>query len=566
MQILLIVFASCYAVPLCRFIISIFKALFGVFSREDAQNSSSKILKNRFLTFVSNVEFYSQALRFYFVGLPIIIFLFYNIYLSLFTSQIVSVNLLLSLVGLSFLVIYQRDAKVSTDVRLAEILRTRPNLHPLCFYGLYRMQLALGIGHCSSEDEEEVKTYYDYRKNERSRHTGSFLIPAIFDTMCIAHLGLSALDRVGEKYLFEMVDDIYFIWGKRMLQLAQGSFSTKGLDRLEGKEGKFILIYNHKSSFDFMLGSLGFARMAINDRSMRPRFLVAKDHFKDNHLIYRVFGVGRLCEAIKMIFIERKNHKMSVQNLEAAAKKIAHDDIDIAIYPQGTRSDGNYDRAGKRRDAGYYTTITKRDLTSPLAHLKKGTAYLVFNALRELYESKIDQNLNLVFVGIKGAGTTLPKGRFKVQTENEIEFSIGEVVTISPQVIEEVLNPQNTLEQSEANKQRFILQIHGMINDELKNVLQIHESLKQRFLTELRGQFRYDAEKIQRIQVCLEEFSHDNDSVFQILDLTYSLPLSLWNGYLSELSQVLLERPDHARMEALLEDVAKDFIHKKRKK
>ena len=52
----------------------------------------------------------------------------------------------------------------------------------------------------------------------------------------------------------------------------------------------------------------------------------------------------------------------SIEDLKKAARFLVEKNIDLAIYPQGTRAEGNVDRTFKRRDAGYYTTFTKKDL------------------------------------------------------------------------------------------------------------------------------------------------------------------------------------------------------------
>jgi len=384
----------------------------------------------------------------------------------------------------------------------------------------------------------------------------------VIDTNYMAHICLSALKKVGPQYVSDIFDNAGSMWGKRILQLVQGQLIIKGTEKLRGKNGKFILIFNHKSSLDFVLTFFALSQIRVNDRFLRPRFIIAQDHFKDNKLIYNLLAVGRVCEAVNMVFISRKNRKESFENLKQAAKTIIQKDIDVAIYPQGTRAKGNYDRALKRRDSGYYTTIRQRDLSSELAHIKKGTGYLVWESLLALNQSEKPEDLNLVFIGIRGAGITLPKGSLKVQTESEIEFTVGHVETISPSFIEELQQNMNE-EELEQYRKKFLQEINHLIHNHLKEVLGHNQMLTQRYLTELKGQFRYDVDKISAIETTIVENGHHDDQVFQILDCVYSLPIPQWNGYLSQLSQLLLEKTDTSRLNILLEEVAEELIKSK---
>jgi hypothetical protein len=257
-----------------------------------------------------------------------------------------------------------------------------------------------------------------------------------------------------------------------------------------------------------------------------------------------------------MIFIARKDRTQSFANLKAAARAMIDHDVDIAIYPQGTRADGVLDRSGKRRDAGYYTTFSAKDKTSPLSHLKKGTGYLVFDILETLQREKIDDDLHLVFIGIKGAATTLPKGSLRVQSENEIHFSIGDVVTLNPQMISAVTQGDLDEEDYRQKRMEFAGEVNQLVNDRLVDILNLRDVLMQRYLTDLKGQFRYDEDKIQMIAKALVRASVGTDIVFQILDRLYALPVNLWNGYLSQLGQLLLEGVSQKRLEALLNEVS----------
>lgn len=508
---------------------------------------------NRFLDGLSNFEYAILPFRHYFVGFPLILTVIY--FAGLILRNPSDSDRILSFVVLVFyahLVIWVARRKVITDLKMAEYLRCFPHMHPGFFFQKYKRELAFGGGDFGLKSAPTLlhTNEVNFISGQRPVHKVSLLFRGIFDSAYLAHLSLNVVKYVGQRYAFEVFDSIASLWGKRVLQISKNAFSITGQEKLAGKKGKFILIFNHKSSFDFALTHLAFSQIKVDGRHMRPRFILAKDHFKDSRILHDVLGIGKICDAVDMVFIARKDRQKSIEDLKKAARFLVEKNIDLAIYPQGTRAEGNFDRAFKRRDAGYYTTFTKHDLVSPLAHIRKGTAYLVLDVLQELQQSGKNIDLNLVFVGIKGAATTFPKDHFKVQTENNIDFMIGDVMTLSPAVLTD----------SFKDSKEFVDHINHLVDDKLKTILGIHTALEQRYLTELKGQFRFDQDKIDAVATSLRGFSQKSDRVYHILDRIYSLPLAQWNSHLSQLSQLLLERSDEARLEALLKQVSEELL------
>lgn len=516
------------------------------------------------LRFLAGVEYVIAPWRFYLVGIPVVIWFFISVSLLIAGGRMPEGGTFFLWLLFFLLVLAAASAGRRTKLRAAEFFRCFPRAHPDVFYDRFKMELAFGgVDFFTTENVRELLPgEADFRKNERPRQRLMILVKGVLDTAYLAHICLTALRLMGPRYVFDVFDTVAAMWGKRMLQLCQGRFVLKGAENLNGKSGRFLLIFNHKSSFDFVLSFFALSEINIDHRGVRPRFILAQDHFKDNRLIYNIFAIGRVCEAVHMVFIARKDRKKSFENLKTAARFILEKDIDVAIYPQGTRARGTYDRALRRRDAGYYTTIRKRDIGQPLPHIKKGTAYLIWDTLEELKNFSARKDLHLVFIGMRGTGVVLPKGQLKVQTESEVTFNIGPVTTLTPDVIDKLIAEKGH-EDQDLHRKAFVSDMCQLIDDRLKTLLGHNEMLAQRYLTELKGQFRFDAQKIEAIRAALTEYEKEGDVVFKILDFIYSLPIAQWNGLLSELSQLLLERSDGARLELLLKEVSEEFLKKK---
>jgi len=533
-------------------------------SLKDGKIAPSKNLFKWLIFFIARIEYVIQPFRFFIIGFPVLIYFAYVIYHSFKSGMILDVRWFFALLAFSIIILWTRQAKVSVNLRAAEFIRNYPLVHPEIFFSRYKMDLAYGcVDFFSSNNILEIMpNEADFTLSKRPDQRALIFLKGMVDTGYLAHICFDALKKLGKQYVFDVFDQVGSLWGKRILQLSHTRFVIKGAEKLEGKNGKFILVFNHKSSFDFILTFFALSQIKVNNRHLKPRFILAQDHFKDNWLVYNLMAVGKICEAVHMVTISRNNRKKSYENLKLAAKFIVEKDIAVAIYPQGTRAAGNYDRSLKRRDAGYYTTISKRDLTSDLAHIKKGTSYLIFDTLLELNRCANSQELNIVFIGIKGAGITFPKSSIKVQTESEIEFKVGDVVSLSPHLMEELSSSVDS-EEFDHYKKKFLSEMNYLINNKLKEVLGHDQMLTQRYLTELKGQFRFDDDKIDAVKSSLLESCEETDGVYHILDRVYSLPTPQWNGYLSQLSQLLLEKSDQSRLQLLLEEVSGELLRAK---
>lgn len=527
-------------------------------------DGSEKSLWTKLSRSVAGLEYYVAPFRQWVVGWPFVGFYFYKLAFHLVQGQPINLWFLSLGFWVSLVVIMRPLMKSADDLKLAEFVRQNPEVHPQVFFERYQLQLAFGgvsIRDLSGRDLIPGPVC-DFRKGQRARLKKAVWFRGLIDTGYLSHMGLRVLKALGQEYLCEVFDPLASLWGKRILQWGESAFRLENTEALKGLTGHNILIFNHKSSLDFVLSYFALTHLKFENRRFKPRFLLAKDHFKDNKFMHTVLGMGLVSDAVGMVFLERKDQQKSFQNLKQAAEAIVVNSIDLAVYPQGTRSKPNFDRSGKRRDSGYYTTVNQHDLKSNLSHLKKGTAYLVLDTLQEIHKRGERENLNLIFVGVKGAGQALPKGSLDFQTETEIAFSVGPVVTLKAEPILKDWGFDENLPEEELCQRRkeFALGMNQLIDQNLSGILGIHSYLSQRYLTELKGQFRFDDGKIEEVSLCLKNLGAGHTVVYQILDRIYCLPVKRWNGYLSELSQLLLERTSEERLQMLLEEVSEELL------
>lgn len=504
-------------------------------------------------------EYYIGAPRYYVLGLTwIVVFVVHLTLLLIHEVPLTLWGILLIPSGFLSLNVYASHHQVLTRIRLAEFLRMNPAMHPQSFFNAFYQMLGPFLYQLPDPKTQSTiqPESASFKKMERSRQKKSTLIPVLWDTTQLAHTSLKTLKYVGKEYARESFDLLASMWGKRFLQLTQSSLQVTGAEKIKNLKGKIILVLNHKSQLDFVLTFFALSQIVRpQGRGLRPRFITAKDHFLDNRLVYDVIGVGRLVETVDMVFIERKKAGRAFENLKQAAHFLANKEIEVAIFPQGTRAEGNVDRSDKRRDAGYYTPIPPKDIHSDLGHLRKGTAYLATDTLIELASQKEPQDLHLVFIGLSGTATILPKKSLTAQTETDIRFDIGEPLTLMPEqakYLKKPLEGEGTTPE-EKNYLDFVENLHQEIDKRLVACLKIHENLKFRFLLDLKGYFRLTPDRIRLVEHGFEGFS---DSLpYQILDRIYACPSKEWNPYLSELAQLLMDQSSRERLKVLREQV-----------
>ncbi|MFO1520400.1 MAG: lysophospholipid acyltransferase family protein [bacterium] len=400
-------------------------------------------------------------------------------------------------------------------------------------------------------------SYLDYRKGNPVRQTLKPLICGAYDTATLAKLAILAMKLKEGQEGINAFDAFARIWGARFVARAHLKLHTLGQESLSPLKGKILLLFNHKSYLDFALNFFALGNLHHGKRHLRPRFIAAKDHFIDNPVIYSWLGLGKCIERAGMIFINRQKGKGWLA-MKEAADKLVEADVEVAVYPQGTRAWGLTNEKGERIDAGYYTTVNKKTLNDPRGHLKAGTAQLILDTALRLRE-KGEEPLQVLFVGIDGTATVGPKGSFKIQTESEVTFRIGRLWKVElPREIP-LENPQGHAPSNEAQENYLdeIEAIHLLIDREMEKTIGRHRTLMDRVLKDP----RLTKEEISLLKKYLERADEtENIAPFVVLDRLYALPESRWNEYLRALTQLAFQDADAEDWEKLRKTVSQELL------
>lgn len=107
------------------------------------------------------------------------------------------------------------------------------------------------------------------------------------------------------------------------LVLTRIKVHTTGIDKLP-HNGRFLLVCNHRSKFDPIVTWYILRRYDL-------AFISKAENFK-----IPVFG--RLIRKCCFMAIDRENPKNAMVTIQKAARLIDHDEVSVAVYPEGTRS------------------------------------------------------------------------------------------------------------------------------------------------------------------------------------------------------------------------------------
>lgn len=422
---------------------------------------------------------------------------------------------------------------VGIGLQMTEFMRANPDVHPQEFFDHYYRRLGpLAIPIPEAAANRVSPAHVSYRTGRPPQRTVWIWIHGAYDTAIFARSAFRALETMGPAYGREVFDVMAALWGSRMLQLFQAELRVRGIEKFGSLSGQIILVFNHKTYLDFVFGffALSSARRA-DGRRLRPRFIAAKDHLYDNRLVHSGFGIGKLIESVDMVFVDRKGK--GKQAIEEASRKLADKEIEIAMYPQGTRALANYGAAGERLDAGYYTTGTAEALKKEFGHLKKGCAHLAIDTTR-LLKGRVP--VHLVFIGTNGIATIQPKGSYQIQTEGIIDCQIGDVLTLEWSQVKDL---------DDEARAHFVDELQGKIDLGLVKALNLHESLRRRFLAELRQRRPLSADQLLKMNRLLTQAEHRKDRTpFKILDRIFALPAEEQPEYLERFSRDFVDDQD----------------------
>ncbi len=437
------------------------------------------------------------------------------------------------------------------------------NLEPNYFFEVYFRSLGSFRSQFSHSPEKVDFLNIDYRTGGASRQSVLPLLFGVLDTMTLARFAILAMSRLGEEDGLNAFDSFARLWGGRFAALAKMKLTTVLPSAPQNIDGKLLLVFNHKSYFDFALNFFALGSLRNHGRHLRPRFIAAKDHFIDNPFFYSILGIGKSIEKAGMIFIDRRPGKGWFA-LREAARRLIQNDVEVAVYPQGTRATALFDEKGQRLDAGYYTTFSKKDPQDLRGHFKKGTAQLILDAALELRAQKKNP-LKVLFVGIQGSAIVGAKGSFRVQTEAEVFFKVGKCWEVHlPNLPME--SPQGKSPDHEAHYHYLdqLEVIHARLDDEMEKTLSWHRALIQRFLRDPRLAKRGGEcfEKLEKYLIRADEI--ENLLPFVILDRLYTLPFPYWRTYLERVEQLILSDAPEVSWQGLLQEISLKLLEQAR--
>ncbi|MBI2981962.1 MAG: 1-acyl-sn-glycerol-3-phosphate acyltransferase [Deltaproteobacteria bacterium] len=438
---------------------------------------------------------------------------------------------------------------VGIGLKISEFLRVNPNVHPQELFDHYYRRLGPMAAPIPSHAEKKVNpTDVSYKTGVKPRRRFWPILHGAYDTAIFARSVYRALETLGPRYGREIFDVMASFWGSRILQLFQCELRVEGAEKFHSLDGKIILVFNHKSKLDFVFNFFALSNTRLADgRPLRPRFLAAKDHFIDNKLVHSGLGVGRTIQEVGMVFVDRKGQGRYA--IDEAVNTLLNNEIDLAMYPQGTRALANSGSKGERLDAGYYTTGTANSLKRELGHLKKGCAYLALDSAIALSKKEPEaiQPIHLVLVAIDGVATVFPKGTLRIQTGERISYRVGDILTLNPLEVKGMKKPttKEVADESEKRYEKKIEEIQEVIDRGLTKTLRLHENLLNRFQEEMRrSDFVPKTDQFKLVHQLSSALKKGERLPFVILDRIFALPFRKQADYLKQLSIFILTGRD----------------------
>ncbi len=434
--------------------------------------------------------------------------------------------------GIAALLIVQaclmRDFRRTAHLKLIAFAARHPEVHPQEFFDHLLCSSGM-IRHCLPKQPFRAvdHTNMGFRSATRLRFCPLHdLIAGAWSTAWLTRLILMAARHWQGEELRAVGSAMALIWAARTAQLIRAEVTVEGRERLTPFGGPEIYLFNHPSFLDFALSPVALsARSQAGDgpKTCLPSFLIAKDHFRDNPLYYRVLGIGRAAEALGMIFVERGREGNADRGravAEQASEKLAAGGGPLAIFPQGTRSLPCVDARGNRLDSAYYTVGPRERIMADGRHLKKGAAHIAVETARKLSEADPGSpGVRLVPVAIFGTGIACPRREHRLRRNCSLRLSIGEPIVLTGTA-------------AEADK------VHQRIDTALKTAARVHATLERRFFEDIRGML--DSLELEEISLAMKPWRGDDFLFHAVLDAIYACPPAKWRMNQGELIHLTL--------------------------
>ena len=265
--------------------------------------------------------------------------------------------------------------------------------------------------------EELDATHVDFKARSMTMSPFMEFVFAVLETAALANFVLQGADDLPLDRFRRTFDTVGRTWSLRVAYRLRLAMKVEGAEHLEDVKNQTFLAFNHESIIDFCLAFFATgARKTGDGRYLAPRFIAAKDHFKDNPILYSILGIGRAMERSGMIFVDRKTPGAGLKIIEESSQVIKELGVDVAIFPQGTRALGHYSGDGAILGAGYYTTTGRRPVGS--GHFRRGLSMMA----AELSKT---QDVDILPIGIVGAALVIPAKTFSVSAHRTVTYTIG---------------------------------------------------------------------------------------------------------------------------------------------
>lgn len=387
-----------------------------------------------------------------------------------------------------------RLQRTTTELGISEWFREGPDLLPGAFFAA--SDQAFGPAGGSAPQQEGRTDFYDFREGlteDSPDQRSIWPVIGIFITSgWMTRLIIQSERWLGQSYYQQIFDRGARVWGLTILWYARAALKTEGFEKVRDLPGRRLFLFTHVSQTDFAFGFPALDGALGGAEEVRLRFIIAKDHFIDNPLIHSVSGVGRCVEIAGMIPIDRRSTKDAVAAMEGAAELVARDpSVDLAIYPQGTRSRRLINKAGEALDAGFYSAAPPRRMREPLGHVKPGTAHLALDLVRMLEDRKTP--IHLCIVGVEGAGALLAKGHWRLRPGVTLTYRVHDVLTLTAADVPPVTKRDAAGEVTEACREQA-RELTERIERALAASCRIDERLAALWADELGGTMPDDAD------------------------------------------------------------------------
>jgi len=241
------------------------------------------------------------------------------------------------------------------------------------------------------------------------------LIHAAFDTAGVTSFLLQGHRELPGAEFMRLFDNTARLWTTRSAWHMRVRLEVHGLEYLDKVTEQAVVVFNHESLMDFCLTFYAVGGVKTGrGRRMRLRFLAAKNHFHDNVFIHSILGVGKAIASAGMIFVDRKTREAAAGVVTDSVEELRRQDVDLAVFPQGTRANGHFGADGKAFGAGYYTTSRK---VAGFRHFRRGAADIAAELARH-------KAVDVLCVGIIGTANLLPRRSLVVNAGMTVQYHI----------------------------------------------------------------------------------------------------------------------------------------------